>query len=91
MPKCIKCGARLHPDFCLLINEHVEKCQCVFCYTGKNEVTIQDENGNDIRKVSKQEAINKYAEYINELCEKRNIKSIIETGKKPKIILPGEF
>ena len=91
MPECKKCFQRFHPDLCVLISENQDAVQCVFCKVGKNEVTIQNEKGNDVGKLGKQEAINRYAEYIKELCEKRNIKSIIETGSKPKIIMPGEY
>ena len=92
MPLCIKCNRRFHPDFCILENATSERSECVFCFTKKDVVTIEDEKtGKVVAKVTKEEAINRYKEYVDKMCNTRNIKSIIDTGAKPRIYMPGEM
>ena len=92
MPLCIKCNRRFHPDFCISESETSDRSECVFCFTKKDIVTIEDEKtGQVMARVSKEEAINRYKEYIDKVCETRNIKSIIKTGAKSRIYMPGDM
>jgi len=88
MPKCFKCGKFYHPDYCIDIAPYENNSLkiCVFCKTNKKEVTIEDENGREILKVTKRDAERNYAAYIKKLTEKREIAHLIRTGDKSRII-----
>lgn len=83
MPQCVKCNMFFHPDYMLLVDEQQKSQQCVWCYLDKEEVTLEDENGNG-KRVGKNEAAQKYAEFIQRTLQKPNVQRIIynyEQGK----------
>ena len=88
MGKCVKCHQYFHPDFCVDIGDDKRiVLECAFCHTNKRELEIINDDGIVIERITKEQAINKYKEYIEGLKKNRNIDSIIKTGEKPRIIL----
>ena len=68
MPKCVKCDKYFHPDYCVVVNEEDKACKCVFCYTEKKTVTVEDkETGQTDKVLTKTEAEDAYKRYIQDL------------------------
>ncbi len=68
MPKCVKCDKFFHPDYCVVVNEVNNACKCVFCYTEKKQVTVEDEEtGKPEKVVTKKAAEEEYRRYIKDL------------------------
>ena len=68
MPKCVKCDKYFHPDFCVVVNEEDKACKCVFCYTEKKAITVEDEKtGRVDKKVTKVQAEDEYRRYVQDL------------------------
>lgn len=81
MPKCQICDKLYHPDWCVVVDEDTQAVKCAFCYTGKDELTLENElTGETIEKVTKDEASKNYKMYLREISEKRNVKEIIMGG-----------
>lgn len=94
MGKCVKCNKFYHPDYCVdaLPDDPNDTAKiCLFCKLDKNELTIEDSNGNALQTIKKDEASRLYEIYIKKLKENRKVDSLIKTGKQSKIIMPGEF
>lgn len=91
MPQCVKCKQFFHPDYCVdaAPGDPDDNAKfCMFCHLNKEELTIEDQQGNEVMRIKKQEAINIYKDYIKGLTETHNIKHLIETGTKSRIIMP---
>lgn len=84
MPKCCTCDKYFHPDFSVLMepdNEANKDCKCVFCYTGKSEVTVAEEDGKPSYTVTKAEAIENYRVYVNKLKNDPKVAKVL-TGNE---------
>ena len=91
MPQCVKCKEFFSMSYCVeaLPNDPNDDASiCVFCKLNLKEVTIQYEDGDE--KVTRDDAIRLYREYISKLTRNRKIKHIIDNGKQSKIIMPGD-
>ena len=77
MPKCETCSGYFGPNFTVIVNEAKRDHQCVFCYLGKDEITVEDEKTKTETKVTKEDARQKYARYINELYNSRKVQDLI--------------
>lgn len=87
MPKCQTCTKFLGPNYCIIVNESTDEKQCVFCYLGKNEITVEDDNGNQ-RKITKEETMRKYQEYLKELYYSEKVQKVVNPQAKSNIIKP---
>ena len=84
MPKCVTCDKFFHPDMSVLLepdNEANKDCKCVFCYTGKSEITIEEETGRPAYKVTKREAIENYRVYVAKLKDDPKVAKVL-TGNE---------
>jgi hypothetical protein len=85
MPRCVKCDKFFHPDYSVLMNPDTEDkaCKCVFCYTEKKQVSIQDEEtGKTEKVVTKKQAEEEYRRYIHDLRHEEKIIDVL-SGKVP--------
>ena len=83
MSKCVICSKMYHPDFCIEKVIRGDKViSCLFCHLDKKVLTIEDENGKMIKKVSKKEAHKEYLEYLTELSRDPKIHSVLVKGNK---------
>lgn len=87
MPKCQTCTKFLGPNFCIIINEETDEKQCVFCYLEKDEITIENDDGSE-RKITKEEAMRKYQEYLKDLYHSEKVQEIVNPESKSNIIKP---
>lgn len=76
MARCTSCGWYYHPDFCLMVDDDVFKC--VWCYSGKKEITIKDETTGEEKKFTKEQATRQYLEYLRRLKDQPEIQRIID-------------
>lgn len=61
MPKCVKCFEFFPPQYMIqLPSEEEVILECVFCTTGKNEVTVVEDATNREEKYTKQQCIEDY-------------------------------
>ena len=81
MPKCVTCDKVFHPDMCVEVDEFSKACKCVFCYTGKNEITVEDEDGKPQYTVSRVQAIENYDRYLKQLSENEKVRKIMMKGQ----------
>ncbi|KFZ26571.1 MAG: hypothetical protein KQ78_01207 [Candidatus Izimaplasma bacterium HR2] len=81
-PRCVKCENFFHPDWCVVIDETTNACKCVFCYTEKNEITIESEDGSPEYKVTKTQAAENYKRYVQDLKESEKIQKIMMKGQE---------
>ena len=90
MPKCETCSGFYGPNFTVIVNEAKGDHQCVFCYLGKDEITVEDEKTGREVKVTKADARQKYARYISELYNSRKVQELInpEAESGSNIIKP---
>jgi hypothetical protein len=91
MPQCVKCKEFFDIGYCMDIlpdDPNDDASICVFCKLGLKEITIQYDDGD--KKVTKDDAIRAYREYIGNITRNKKIKNIIENGKQSKIIMPGD-
>jgi len=73
MGQCYRCKERFPPDFMFAVeNQPVQ--ECVFCKNGTVEVTVENENGEVVRRMGKQECINRYKEFVSEMVDKPEIR-----------------
>ncbi len=89
MPQCVTCKRFFHPDYCIDAapdDPNDDAKFCLFCKLKTDVLTIEDSSGNEVTKVKKEEAENMYKLYIKELTETHNIKHLINTGTKARII-----
>jgi hypothetical protein len=84
MPKCVTCDKFFHPDMSVIVNEADKACKCVFCYTGKQEITIEEDDGKPSYNVTKGEAIENYRIYINKLKNDPKVAKVLTGNKKSK-------
>ncbi len=82
MPKCVRCEKFFHPDMCVVVDEVTNACKCVFCYTEKQEVMIENEDGSPAYKVSREEAIENYKRYVQDLKESPDIQKTLAKGQQ---------
>ena len=82
MPRCCNCDKFFHPDWCVVVNEDDNVCKCVFCHTGKDKVTLTDEDGKPDYKITKFQAIENYKRYIQDLKESKKIQKIMMKGQE---------
>lgn len=75
MSQCVLCKNYYHPDFMLMVDEDVYTC--VWCYSERNVINIEDDNTGKQRKVTKEEASRAYLEYLRQLKDHPNIKKIL--------------
>jgi len=62
-------------------NTENKACKCVFCYTGKPEITIEEESGKPSYKVTKAEAIENYRVYVAKLKNDPKVAKVL-TGNE---------
>jgi hypothetical protein len=84
MPKCVTCDKFFHPDFSVIVDEATTACKCVFCYTEKGEVTIQEEDGKPSYTINKAEAIERYRVYIGQLKDDPKVSKVLTGNAKSK-------
>lgn len=85
MPQCVTCNKFLGPNYCIIVNENTDEKQCVFCHLEKDEITIEDNSGSE-RKITKQEAMNKYQEYLKKMYHSEKVQDLVKP--KSNIIKP---
>lgn len=89
MPKCVatNCQKYFHPDFCVQMEPGVDgsPCKCVWCYTGKTEITVSDDDGKPLYTVTKKEAEDNYKRYIQDLKESDKVAKILTRDKGDKL------
>jgi len=83
MPKCVTCDKYFHPDFSVLLKPGTEDkaCKCVFCYTGKTEIHIENEDGSPSYSVNKKQAIENYRIYVKKLKDDPKVAAVL-TGQQ---------
>jgi hypothetical protein len=81
MPKCVTCDQFFHPDMSVIVDEATTACKCVFCYTEKQEITVEESDGKPSYRVTKKEAIENYRVYISKLKEDDKVAKIL-TGNE---------
>ena len=60
-------------------------CKCVFCYTGKSEVTVANkEDGRPDYKVTKRQAIENYRIYVAKLKDDPKVSKVLTGNEKSK-------
>jgi hypothetical protein len=86
MPKCVSCDKFFHPDMSVLMRPGTEDkaCKCVFCYTGKSEITVEEENGKPSYKVTKNQAIENYRIYVAKLKDDPKVSKVLTGNAKSK-------
>ena len=86
MPKCVTCDKYLHPDFSVLLKPDTEDkaCKCVFCYTGKSEVTVSGADGKPDYTIGKREAIENYRIYVAKLKDDPKVSKVLTGNEKSK-------
>lgn len=83
MSLCVKCNNYFHPDFCIETNIRGDNVIiCLFCKLDKKSLTIEDKDGKMIEILSKDDAIERYRRYLNELVTRPNISKIISKELK---------
>lgn len=82
MPKCVKCDKFFHPDFSVVIDEETNACKCVFCYTDKPSITVENEDGTEPYTVTKVQAEENYRRYIKDLKESEKIQKVLMKGQE---------
>lgn len=83
MPKCCRCWKLFHPDYCVTLDENDKAHSCIFCHTGKKEITIEDtETGEPIGKVTKELAEENYILWLKDMSERPNVRKIVRPDKK---------
>lgn len=87
MPQCVTCRKFLGPNYCIIVNENTDEKQCVFCYTGKDEITLEDDSGGE-RKITKQEAMKKYQDYLKKMYHSEKVQNLVNPAAKSNIIKP---
>jgi len=55
--------------------------ECAYCKTGKNVITLEDDYG-DSRKVSKQEMMGIYKEFLEKVTKRSELKKFLIKDKK---------
>jgi len=80
-PRCCKCEKYFHPDMSVVVNETTNTCKCVFCYTEKTEITIEEEDGKNSYRVTKTEAEENYKRYIQDLKESGLLQKVMMKGQ----------
>ena len=82
MPKCVTCDNTFHPDMCVEIDEFSKACKCVFCYTGKSEIHVDNDDGSPSHSVTKKQAIENYRIYLKKLSENDKVRNIMMKGQE---------
>jgi hypothetical protein len=59
-------------------------CKCVFCYTGKPEVTITESDGKPDYTITKAEAIENYRQYIAKLKDDPKVAKVLTGNEASK-------
>jgi hypothetical protein len=85
MSKCVKCNKFLHPDLCVVIDEDSGACKCVFCYTDKKTITVEDEETGKMEyQLSKEDAVENYRIYTLDLMNSEKVAKVLAgTSKLP--------
>ena len=79
MSKCVICGEYLHSDFCIEKEIRGDKViSCLFCHLDNKILTIEDENGKILRKVTKPQCIKEYKMYLKRLMDNPRIVELIK-------------
>ena len=95
MGKCVVCNDFLPPHFMVdipvkdLPKDQDTPQKCAYCATGKNQVTMVIEDGEDSKgnkkyreeKITKEEAKKRYQIFLKKLSETKNIKDILTKAK----------
>ena len=79
---CNKCREFLPPHM-VFASEKGEYI-CAYCKTGKNVITLEDDNGN-AKKIEKQEAIGKYKEFMGNVMRNPELKKVLVKDEKIKL------
>ncbi|MFW6007944.1 MAG: hypothetical protein ACOCP8_01655 [archaeon] len=87
MGQCVTCNKFLGPNYCITVNEDTDEKQCVFCYLEKDEITVEDDNGNQ-KKLKKEEAVKKYREFLNKIKRSDRVQNILKDNNESNIIKP---
>lgn len=90
MPKCETCSGLYGPNFTVIVNEAKGDHQCVFCFLGKDEITVDDEKTGREVKVTKEDARRKYARYLDEIYHSKKVQDLInpDSNSGSNIIKP---
>lgn len=88
MPKCVQCELTFPPNYCVDVGEGEEvAAKCVYCHTGKNEVTVVlEEEGNREVKMTKKDCVEKYARFLKKVYQSKNIQDILKRSKTSPIV-----
>lgn len=82
MSKCAVCMDYFHPDYIVYQEIRGDEVKvCAFCRTGKNELTIVDDDGKLKEKVNKKQASIAYKKYLDDLIRKPNIGKIVQESQ----------
>jgi hypothetical protein len=83
MSKCVVCREYLHSDFCIEKEIRGDKViSCLFCHLDKPKLTIEDENGKILKKVTKAQCIREYKMYLKRLMDNPRIVELIKNENK---------
>lgn len=88
MPKCQTCSGLYGPNFTVLVNEANGDHQCVFCYLGKDSITVESDKGGDPVKVTKEDARRKYVRYLEDIYRSEKVQNLVSPSSKSNIIKP---
>jgi uncharacterized Zn finger protein (UPF0148 family) len=83
MPLCNKCRTILPPHFVFV--DEKGQIVCAYCKTGKNVVTLEDDEGNS-KRFTKQEAAGKYKEFTENVIKRPEMKKYLVKDDKKLIV-----
>ena len=79
MSKCAKCLDYYHPDYIVYQEVRGDMIKvCAFCRLDKKELTITEEDGKVINKVTKKQASINYKRWVDELRKNPKIAKIVQ-------------
>jgi uncharacterized Zn finger protein (UPF0148 family) len=78
VPLCNRCREVMPPHF--VFTEENGELVCAYCKTGRNVVTLEDEQGN-AKEFTKQEIIGKYKEFAKNVLNRNDLQKRIVKGE----------
>lgn len=78
MPQCVTCSKFFPPGFLVKTEDGLAR-KCIFCETEKEHIEYWDNDEQRIKIATKQEIVNDYLKFCNEIAEQKNIKKLLGT------------